>query len=268
MKEITPSRLKELQLGILDTVAEFCTAHGINYWLNAGTLLGAVRHRGYIPWDDDVDLAMLRRDYDKFMAEFNGSNSRYKFVCYENDPESFTHFGKVLDTSTVLYEPDEKGEKLSVYIDIFPMDNAPDDVSARERMFRRRNVLYVCNLGRKLPVFLTPTRGGILRRLCVYAFRGVLRVFPRYYFVKALVRNAKRFAGADTEYFGDFTGTHNAAMRRDLAENITRLEFEGKKYNAPAGYEEWLRKLFGDYMRLPAPEKRASTHFFRAYELD
>ena len=83
-----------------------------------------------------------------------------------------------------------------------------------------------------------------------------------------LVRNAKRFAGADTEYFGDFTGTHNAAMRRDLAENITRLEFEGKKYNAPAGYEEWLRKLFGDYMRLPAPEKRASTHFFRAYELD
>lgn len=268
MKEIDTKRLKEIQLEILDTVADFCNWNGIKYWLNAGTLLGAVRHKGYIPWDDDVDIAMLRKDYDKFMETFNTHNSRYKFASYENDPESFTHFGKVFDTSTVLYEPNEKGEKLSVYIDVFVMDNAPEDEALREKMFRRRDILYVCNLGRKLPIFLKPTRGGGIRRLAVSLFRAVLRVFPRHYFVERLVRNAKTFAGKDSEFCGDFTGTHNAVMRRELMEKLTLVEFEGKKYNAPAGYDEWLRKLFGDYMSIPPVEKRASTHFFKAYERD
>ncbi|MBQ3446230.1 MAG: LicD family protein, partial [Synergistaceae bacterium] len=154
MREISAQRLKELQLGILDAVVGFCGENGIKCWLNAGTLLGAVRHKGYIPWDDDVDLAMLRPDYDKFMASFNNHNDRYKFVCYENDPESFTHFGKVFDTSTVLYEPNEKGERLCVYADIFVMDNSPSDEESRRKMFRRRDILTLCNLGRKLPVVL------------------------------------------------------------------------------------------------------------------
>ena len=268
MKEIDTKRLREIQLEILDVVTDFCGKNGIKCWLNAGTLLGAVRHGGYILWDDDVDLAMLRPDYDKFMAEFNTHNDRYRFVCYENEPESFTHFGKVFDTSTVLYEPDEKGERLSVYIDIFVMDNAPSDEAIRKRMFRRRDILYVCNLGRKLPIFLKPTRGGLMRRLAVYAFRAMLRVFPRHYFVKALVKNARAFADEDTGYAGDFTGTHNAVITRGLLEEMTQLEFEGKKYNAPVGYKEWLTLLYGDYMQLPPPEKRTSTHFFKAYELD
>ena len=268
MREISAQRLKELQLGILDAVVGFCGENGIKCWLNAGTLLGAVRHKGYIPWDDDVDLAMIWPDYDKFMASFNNHNDRYKFVCYENDPESFTHFGKVFDTSTVLYEPNEKGERLCVYADIFVMDNSPSDEESRRKMFRRRDILTLCNLGRKLPVFLRPTRGGLMRRIAVYMFRAALRIFPRHYFVKALVRNAKTYADSDTEFCGDFTGTHNAVMRRELMEGITQLEFEGKMYPAPVGYDEWLTKLFGDYMQIPPPEKRASTHFFKAYELD
>ena len=268
MKEIGQERLKEIQLEIMDVVMKFCEDNGIKCWLNGGTLLGAVRHKGYIPWDDDIDLGMLRPDYDKFIELFNKKNDRYKFSSAENNPESFNHFGKVFDTSTVLYEPDEKGDKLAVYIDIFVMDNAPLDEAERKRMFRKSKVFFVCNLGRKLPIFLKPTRGGFLRRIAVSLFRAVLRIFPRHYFVQALVRNAKRYASNDTGLVGDFTGQHDAVMPRERLEEMTELEFEGKKYNAPIGYDEWLTKLYGDYMQLPPPEKRVSTHFFKAYELD
>lgn len=268
MREIKAEELKAIQIKILDAVMKFCSENGIKCWLNGGTLLGAVRHKGYIPWDDDVDLGMLRPDYDKFMAMFNAENSRYKFVSAENDSECFNHFGKVFDTSTVMYEPNEKGDKLSVYVDIFVMDNAPEGKAEQERILRRRNILTVCNLARKLPVFLKPTRGRFLRHLLVYAFRGVLRVFPRHYFVRKLVENAKSYSSFDTGLVGDFTGLRNAVIKRELLENMTQLEFEGKMYNAPIGYEEWLTRLYGDYMQLPPPEKRISTHVFKAYVLD
>lgn len=266
MKEISAERLKELQLNILDAVMKFCADNGIKCWLNGGTLLGAVRHKGYIPWDDDIDLGMLRPDYEKFMASFNSEGGRYRFVSAENDAQCFECFGKVLDTSTILYEPDENGERLSVYVDIFVMDNAPIDVRRQAKMFRTRDILFVCNLARKLPVFLKPTKGGLLRRFAVTIFRASLRVFPRFFFVKALVRNAKKFSRIDSGLVGDFTGLRNAVCRREILENMTLLEFEGKKYPAPSGYDEWLRRLYGDYMKLPPESARVSTHFFKAYE--
>ena len=80
MKQVTGEQLKKIQLEILDVVTQFCDANGIRYWLDSGTLLGAIRHKGYIPWDDDVDLGMLREDYERFLSIFNKSNDRYRAV--------------------------------------------------------------------------------------------------------------------------------------------------------------------------------------------
>ncbi|MBQ3764654.1 MAG: LicD family protein [Synergistaceae bacterium] len=265
MREIDIEELKAIQLQILDEVMSFCDKNGIKCWINGGTLLGAVRHKGYIPWDDDVDLGMLRPDYDKFMAAFNNHSKRYKFVSYETDPDSFEWFGKVFDTSTVLYEPDEKGERLSVYVDIFVMDNAPKSKAEQAKMFRKRNFFIVCNLARKLPILLKPTKGGFLRRVAVSAFRAVLRVFPKHYFTEQLVENAKSHSCDETGLVGDFSGLRIAVCKREVLENLVELEFEGKKYKAPEGYDQWLTLLYGDYMKLPPAEKRVSTHFFKAY---
>lgn len=265
MREIDTEELKAIQLQILDEVMSFCDENGIKCWLNGGTLLGAVRHKGYIPWDDDVDLGMLRPDYDKFMAAFNNHSKRYKFVSYETDHDSFEWFGKVFDTSTILYEPDEKGERLSVYVDIFVMDNAPESKADQAKMFRKRNFFIVCNLARKLPILLKPTKGGFLRRVAVSAFRAVLRVFPKHYFTAQLVKNAKSHSCDETGLVGDFSGLRIAVCKREVLENLVELEFEGKKYKAPEGYDQWLTLLYGDYMKLPPAEKRVSTHFFKAY---
>ena len=268
MREMTLDEVKRVQLEVLDAVMSFCKANGINCWLNGGTLLGAVRHKGYIPWDDDIDLGMLRPDFDRFIATFNDDNPRYKLICCENDPNTLFHYGKVIDTSTYLYEVTEKSEKLGVNIDIFICDNAPDNKTEQTRMFRKRDLYNVCNLGRRFPVFTKPLRGGLLRSLAVYAFRAVLRVFPRQYFTKKLDENAKSYTGHDTGLVGNFTGIQRTVCKRSLFEKVTELEFEGKMYPAPIGWDEWLTGLYGDYMTPPPPEARTSSHHYKAYWKD
>ena len=275
MRELSLEEVRKVQIELLDVVMDFCNRNGINCWLNGGTLIGAARHKGYIPWDDDIDLGMLRPDYDKFMAMFNSYNPRYEFHCIENDPDFDQAFGKVLDNNTVLYEPDESGVKLAINIDIFPMDNAPDDDRKMEEMFRKR-ISFQRGSGIRRKGIFAPAKGNVLRRLCVYIYRflwmSVMLFPPKSYFLKKIVENAKRYNNEDTKRVGDFVGGNpevkNAVLQRELLSETTQLEFEGKKYNVPVGYKEWLTNLYGDYMQLPPPEKRVSLHKFKAYIKD
>ncbi|MBR0069014.1 MAG: LicD family protein, partial [Synergistaceae bacterium] len=140
MKALDVEGLKKVELEILDVVAKFCDEHDIKYWLCYGTLIGAIRHKGFIPWDDDIDIAMLRPDYEKFMELFNKHNTRYRFSCSENDPDFPRYWGRVSDTNTVLIDSDFW--KTHIYVDIFCWDHAPDDVKALKKMFLRKHIYW------------------------------------------------------------------------------------------------------------------------------
>ena len=273
MHELSLDELRKIQIEILDVVAKFCDDHEINYWLDGGTLIGAVRHKGYIPWDDDIDLGMLRPDYDKFMRLFNEHNTRYKFHCIENDPKFYVPFGKVLDTETILYEPDEKGAKIAVYVDVFVYDNAPDDDAIVKEMFDTRDY-YRSKFNKRISRVFRPAKGNLLRRLCAYSYRILKKVFslssyfPPEYFVRKIIDVSRRYISEDKKRIGNFLGWERAICDKRVFSSFIDGEFEGKSYKIPVGYDEWLREFYGDYMQLPPVEKRVTHHAFKAYAKD
>ena len=269
MRQIGLDELKSIQLEILDVVAKFCEERGINYWIDAGTLLGAIRHKGYIPWDDDIDVGMLRQDYDRFMNEFNGTNPRYEFHCIENDPNLHVSFGKVYDNTTVLYEPDETGIKMAVNIDVFVYDNAPDDEAQCRSMLRKQFIYSRLNEARTMPIHTKPN-GNILRKIFVYIVRTAIHIIPssilsyNYFAVKA-IQNSRRYINENTKRVGNFSSHTLAVWSKEIFRSFIDVEFEGRKYKAPVGYDAWLRGFYGDYMTPPPEHKRISRHRFKAF---
>ena len=262
MRKIGSDELKILQLGILDCVADYCQRNGITYWLDCGTLLGAIRNNGYIPWDDDIDIGMLRDDFDRFIHEFNGFNERYQVHCIENDSNFYFGFAKVLDIQTVLYEPDENGQKHSVNIDVVVYDNAPDDEKELNKAFRKRDYYRTCNILRN---YHNKPSGNILRRILVRFMRLAVKILPKGYYCRKLVENAKQYNDEQTTRVGNFLGFYNMTCSKKALESFDTHIFEGKNYVIPVGYDEWLRSFYNDYMKLPPEEQRVSHHRFAAY---
>lgn len=261
MRRIYGEEVKKIQKAILENVADFCEKNEISYWIDCGTLLGAIRHKGYIPWDDDIDIGMLRPDFERFMLTFNFENERYRAECIDTNPNFHYVHGKVLDTETTLFEPDKNGNKLSINIDIFVYDNAKDKEDAEKRYnFRDKCRLFHVFRNNKHK----PNRNAIMR-YAIYTFRTMLKVFPSNFFIKKMSKNAKRYNNIETEYVGNFTSYARIICEKNVFSSFITAEFEGRQYKIPGGYDRWLKCFYGDYMKLPPEDKRVSHHTYEAY---
>ena len=265
MREIKIDELKKIQIEILEHVHDFCVDNRIDYFLDCGTLIGAIRHHGYIPWDDDIDIGMLRPAYEKFAESFNRFNKRYKFLSLETDSDYSLAHGKVVDTRTVLYEPNKEGRKLAVNIDVFVYDNAPIEQKLIEKQYKNRNFLRACNIAR---VQGNDVEKGVKRAIGFAVLHFLTRLFPKTYFARKMSENAQKYNKTETGQVGNFTSYSTIVCTKDVFDSFIDCEYEGKIYKIPIGYDKWLRTFYGDYMKLPPEEKRISTHHFEAYYLD
>ncbi len=250
---IQPEEHRAHQQALLRLLSEFdrvCKALDISYILFAGTLLGAVRHKGFIPWDDDLDVLMLREDYDRFLREAPAVLDTDTFYLQKEFSEHWPlFFSKLrLNGTTCLekYHPKDPEIHQGIYIDIFPCDNAARSNLGRRLQFVASKVVIAKALDKR--GYETHSKGK-------KAFMALCRLLPQKPFwllAKAGVKNGDRvhsFFAAAKDY------SKNLYPRTYLTQ-VTEGEFEGERYPIPADYDGCLQGLYGDYMELPPPEQR------------
>ena len=261
MRAINLEELRSIQLDLLQKTAEFCENNGLRYFLCGGTLIGAIRHKGYIPWDDDIDIAMPRPDYDRFAKIFNRPENYYQVVNMETNPDYAYAFAKVYDNRTELKELHYNGIPFGVYIDIFPADGVKYAAQIRKIMLLHKvlNAKKANYSKRKLFKIIANTLAKL-----------ILLPFSAHQIAKWMDDEARRYT------FGSLPMAGVIANSLGIGEMVDKSvfdcdvyrEFEGREYRVPIGYDTWLRSVYGDYMQLPPEEHRVSHHTFDAWWKD
>lgn len=260
MQQITDiHELRALQMGILDDVHRFCTTHHLRYSLSSGTLIGAVRHGGYIPWDDDIDIYMPRADYERFLQTYADPQGRYRAINPQTESHYYYTFAKVVDLGTRMVERETVGYEIGVYIDVFPVDYVTDDMAKRQRIFRLKKLLYKI---RRCKISATNPLASALAFWC-YRLLPLSVAMVNSLIRRLVVRQEPTQTMCNmTEAGPSVKGCFPAA---DMAATID-MPFEDRTYKVMQGYRDYLERTYGNYMALP-PEDQRVTHKFEAYRL-
>jgi len=261
MKEINPSEHKEFMTRVMDAVDAFCLEHGLLYHLAYGSLLGAIRHNGFIPWDDDIDIWMPRPDYEYFKNHFK--HEYYKFISADVCDGYPLDYAKVHDSRTVVVE--EKGDgEWGFFIDIFPLDGIPS-LKRGHHMFERARILRRLSANQRFTYKYKVDRASSIQKNTAIIIGKIIHPFITLRGVLKLLDNInKHYSFAESEYCGDLCSRERIYRRIDIIPTII-WHFEGRKFLVPKNYDEILRIVYGNYMELPPVEKRVSNHGIKAY---
>lgn len=256
-QEISIEELKKLQIEILQSVHDFCLLHQLNYTLAFGTMLGAVRHKGYIPWDDDIDIMMLREDYEKLISTY--THDFYKVYDYRNDAEYGMPYAKIADTRTLLKE-NVNMKNIGINIDIFPIDSLLDDEEGSVAFLKSLIPLKV-KFRMKL---LRPSKKNVWwKRIAICCSKLLVLGTSLKGIVEQLDQRIEKNNNL-TKYVGvpadPDPNVPNAIYKRSAFDSYQLVDFEDRKFFIASGYGHILKQYYGDYMQLPPEEKRTSPH--------
>lgn len=255
MKELTAAERKEVILDIMTDIDEFCRSNGIRYSISSGTLLGAVRHGGFIPWDDDADMFMLREDFDRFVNTYR--NRKY-YIVYAPDESSphfvVTGFAKVCDPDTRI-ENNWSHASHGIYVDVFPLDHVPEN--KKEQKYVMHKLMSINNRlhhRQKKDIF---SRIKSYRHSLQWWWDKCQDTSHSYkYYSCPLVAHC---LGA---------GNYRTVINKDRFDTLTEITFEGRKFLAFSDPHSYLRMVYGeDYMTPPPPEVR-ETHNEKAFRIE
>lgn len=260
-KNIDIEELKKIEMEILQAVHDFCEARDLRYYLWGGTLLGAIRHEGFIPWDDDVDIAMFREDYEKFKQEFD--SSKYGISeCHIDDKHPFWN-AKVYrkDTEKVEKIFYKKGFSIGVDVDVFVLDSYENfDTVLKTVEWRKKQSKHY---GRSL----IPKNSKSLKcKLIGFVSRNILR-YDANKTSRAINEKVKSFGrnGEGLMLYADRNLKYPLRLEKSWFEGRVLHKFEDKLFYVPGNYDALLSACYGDYMTPPPKEKQVTHHSFAAY---
>ena len=255
MDETTIKKLRLVQLQILDRIVQICQDYHLRYCLCAGTCLGAIRHKGYIPWDDDIDVMMPREDFTKFTEITSSENDPDFFLDYYiTNPSYGRNFAKYCKKNTLFIEPN--GLPQSIYVDVFIQDKVPGPEFVAKS--------FLPAFIHKLDAITTVRREGLKGRnnktrivFWLTKWIPIKRIF------KWETRLMTRYEYSDAQYYINYGSAYNLVKETIPICEVEPYEqkvFEGKLYNVPRNWDLYLSSIYGDYMTPPPIEKRM-THY-------
>lgn len=251
------------QLEILKEIKRVCIENDITYWLTYGTLLGAVRHKGFIPWDDDLDIGMLRSDYEKFLKIATEKlNPSFILQTWELDKYYQLPFAKVRKSGTVYTEYQFRNSKAlnGIYVDIFPYDNYGDNLMQGFQLkLIKLMMLSKCGIKswKELGHF------NIKKYITHIPSRLLSHFFTRKKLIAVYKKNATKYNGKVCDcYFsqGFDKYTTTSVIPHYILEHFQEIIFEDDSFTVPVEYDKFLKINYGDYMKLPSEEKRENRH--------
>lgn len=266
-KEMTLNEIRQIELGLLHHFKTFCEQHKITYFLSNGTLLGAVKYGGFIPWDDDIDVFVPRSNYNRLMEEYVDSE-RYRLFSFKRNQSYRYPFAKLCDMTTEKVEDNiDNGVRLGIDIDIFPLDDWPNQLKLAEiqvtvlnKDIQRLNFLKCAEaisenqlkrvIKNVLLILLRPTCSLLVQRMEQRASTYSKNLSPVWRGCVVWCIYGKQ-----------------EIIPASIFEGTVYIKFEDDLYPAPVGYDQYLRSLYGDYMADPPLEKQQSHHRYRAYYL-
>lgn len=269
------NELQKEDYEILKYFKKFVKKNKIDYFLYAGTLLGSVRHKGFIPWDDDIDVGMLRKDFDKFERKFIDSNYEADDLIYMSRklyPFNIQPFSKIRSKKMKVKErmPATQKGNYGPWIDLFPFDNIPDDPKKRIEQYKK--ITFYNTILKKIMLFqVVPENKGIKRSIKTVIQKVNEKLYPLYFFIPYLYKKRDKYMtmynNEDTSsvadlsflYYEDYEDYCRHIFKKEYVTDLIEGQFETEKFKIPRNYNEILTIMYDDYMVLP-PESERKTH--------
>lgn len=260
MRELIKREIMDIELEMLKVFSGLCDENNLYYTLSGGTLLGAIRHNGFIPWDDDIDVTMPRPDFERLQRMIQAGSlelpGHLRFISWFTDPRADIPFIKLIDTRTIVEEK-YMANDTALWIDIFAIDGCPDNEKKLKDQFREskliRNIL-----------FKKQTRAGTgksrVKSTLKDIIRNSLKTIDGKWLCTRLDTISSKYSFESSMTAACIMWGYGPQERVNKEKWITpiEVEFEGCKFKAPSNYDEYLSNLYGDYMQLPEESKRIS----------
>ena len=266
MRLVNLDEYKDIILQILIKTDKICRENGLAYSISYGTLLGAVRHKGYIPWDDDIDIVMPMKDFYKLVSIVNAGDYGIKIWWCENNENFCFPFGKICATNTVIKEGNLKEiEGYGAYVDLFPLVKIPN-----KKRPRRWNLMNrMCSYSYLLNYTKSSSRIKTMIRASEFY---VSRFINGNKCAKRIVNSSKRINEKveryDLEYCYENVWESRSKFPKDMFSNQSEVEFEEHTFLGPNNPDKILQMQYGDYMKLPPVEQRVSHHYLQCWVKD
>lgn len=250
------NEMRKIQMDILLFIHQFCIDNGIQYSLAWGTMLGAIRHKGYIPWDDDIDIMMTRPEYDRFCKLFHDDRSVYKLYDVHTDKKWIYPFAKISDERTIRVEKNALDE-IGLNIDVFPIDyyadSYEDAIIALKRMKFWKKI-YVAKILRSY------TGMSLLKNIVDHLYKIPCSLIPLKYVLKKFDEISCVTAKNKTAYCGFLVEADGTTiLKSKLFDNFTDYQFENYVFKGIEDYDYYLKATYGDYMT-PPPMGQREVH--------